>query len=88
MPKVLGLLALMMAFLVGAHSGTRALAQDTDALRNIQIDDYFALKSVGGPRVSPDGVWVVYTVRIKDLENDSSETRLWMVPTAGARRVP
>ena len=81
--KVLGLLAVMMAFLVGAGSGTRALAQDADALRNIQVDDYFALKSVGSPIVSPDGAWVVYTVSTKDLENDRSSSRLWMVPTAG-----
>ncbi len=86
--KVLGLLAVMMAFLVGAHSGTRALAQDANALRNIQVDDYFALKSVGSPRVSPDGAWVAYTVRPKDLVNDRSETRLWMVSTAGGEALP
>jgi len=86
--KVLGLLAVMMAFLVGAHSGTRALAQDAKALRNIQIDDYFALKSVGGPILSPDGAWVAYTVRTKDLENDRSETRLWMISTAGGEPRP
>lgn len=86
--KVLGLLAVMMAFLVGAHSGTRALAQDANALRNIQVDDYFALKSVGSPRISPDGTWVAYTVRTKDLENDRSETRLWMVSIAGGEALP
>ena len=86
--KVLGLLAVMMAFLVGAHSGTRALAQDANALRNIQVDDYFALKSVGSPRVSPDGAWVAYTVRTKDLENDRSETRLWIVSTSGGDALP
>ena len=86
--KVLGLLAVMMAFLVGAHSGTRALAQGTNALRNIQVDDYFALKSVGSPRISPDGTLVAYTVRTKDLENDRSETRLWMVSTSGGEALP
>jgi len=89
--KVRGLLAVlaaMMAFLLGANSGIRALAQDADALRNIQVDDYFALKSVGGPRISPDGAWVAYTVSSKDLENDRSETRLWMVPTAGGEALP
>jgi dipeptidyl aminopeptidase/acylaminoacyl peptidase len=78
----------MMAFLLGADSGLRASAQDADALRHLQIDDYFALKSVGSPHVSPDGAWVAYTVRTKDLENDRSETRLWMVPTAGGEPMP
>ena len=56
--------------------------------RNIQVDDYFALKSVGGPHVSPNGEWVAYTVRTKDLENNRSETRLWMIPTAGGEPMP
>jgi len=86
--KRLGLLAVMMAFLVVADSGTRALAQDAGALRNLQVDDYFALKSVGGPHISPDGSWVAYTVRTKYLEKNSSETRLWMVPTAGGEPMP
>jgi dipeptidyl aminopeptidase/acylaminoacyl peptidase len=81
-------ITLLALLLLGAGSGRRALAQDANVLRNIQIDDYFALKSVGSPRVSPDGALVAYTVRIKDLENDSSETRLWMVPTAGGKTRP
>ncbi len=80
-------ITLLALLLLGAHSGTRALAQDA-APRNIQIDDYFALKSVGGPILSPDGAWVAYTVRTKDLANDRSETRLWMVPTAGGEPRP
>ena len=86
--KVLVLLAVMMAFLVGTHWGTRALAQDANTLRNIQVDDYFALKSVVSPRVSPDGTWIAYTVRTKDLENNRSETRLWMVSAAGGEAIP
>ena len=35
-----------------------------------------------------DGTWVAYTVRTRDLENDSSETRLWMVPTTGGEAIP
>lgn len=81
-------ITLLVLLLVGVDLGTRVLAQNANALRNIQVDDYFALKSVGGPRVSPDGAWVAYTVRTKDLENDSSETRLWMVPTAGGEPMP
>ena len=81
-------LTLLGLLLVGADSGTRALAQDADALRHLQVDDYFALKNVNDPRISPDGAWVAYTVGAKDLENDRSETRLWMVPTAGGEALP
>ena len=81
-------LTLLTSLLLGANAGSQALAQGADALRNLQVDDYFALKSVGGPQISPDGAWVAYTVGTKDLENDRSETRLWMVPTAGGEAVP
>jgi len=79
----------LLAFvLLGANTGSRASAEDAGACRNIQVDDYFAIKSVGGPIISPDGKWVVYSVSSKDLENDRSESRLWMVPTAGGEARP
>ena len=81
-------ITLLVLLLVGADSGTWALAQDADAPRHIQIEDYFALKSVGSPYISLDGAWVAYTVRTKDLENNRSETRLWMVSTSGGEPRP
>ena len=81
-------LTLLGLLLLGPNSGIKALAQDADALRHLQIDDYFALKSVGSPRVSPDGAWVAYTVRTQDLEKDQRETRLWMVSTSGGEPIP
>ncbi len=74
--------------LVGAYSGSGALAQDADALRPLQVEDYFALKDVNDPRVSPDGAWVAFTVRSQDLETDQRETRLWMVSTSGGEAIP
>ncbi len=53
------------------------------ALRNITIDDYFQIRDVGQPELSPDGQWVAYTVRTKMLKEDKNETRIWMVPTHG-----
>ena len=79
----------LLAFLlVAANFGAQATAQEADALRELQVNDYFALKSVGGPHISPDGDWVAYTVRTQDLEADSRETRIWMVSTAGGKALP
>jgi hypothetical protein len=39
-------LTLLAFLLLGANAGSQASAQDADALRNLQVDDYFALKSV------------------------------------------
>jgi len=86
--KGIGLMVVIMAFLVGVGSGARVLAQKAEELRCLQVDDYFALKNVGSPRVSPDGVWVAYTLNTKDLKNDRSEKRVWVVSTAGGEPIP
>jgi Tol biopolymer transport system component len=77
-------ITLLALLLLVAQSS--ALAKD--AGRDIQIDDYFALKSVGSPHVSPDGKWVAYTVTTKDLKNDRTSSQLWLVPTAGGKPRP
>ncbi len=51
--------------------------------RLLTVDDIFALKSVGDPRVSPDGRWVAYTVSQMDAKKDASDTDIWMAPLAG-----
>ncbi len=78
--------SLIALFLAG--SVTPLIAEETGELRPIQIDDYFALKSVGSPAVSPDGKWVAYTVSGQDLEKDSRGTRVWMIPAAGGDPLP
>jgi len=82
------LIELILFALLLAGAETHAVAEEADTLRPLQIDDYFSLKNVGNPRVSPDGEWVAYTVMTRDLEKDSSETRVWMIPTSGGEAIP
>jgi hypothetical protein len=35
------------------------------SVRNITIDDYFQIRDVSQPELSPDGQWVAYAVRMK-----------------------
>src|SRR6266436_2276764 len=56
--------------------------------RNITIEDYFRIRDVSQPELSPDGQWVAYTVRTKILKEDKNEQRLWMVPTHGGDPIP
>jgi dipeptidyl aminopeptidase/acylaminoacyl peptidase len=58
------------------------------AVRNITIDDYFQIRDVGQPELSPDGLWVAYTVRTKMLKEDKNETRIWMVSAHGGDPLP
>jgi dipeptidyl aminopeptidase/acylaminoacyl peptidase len=56
--------------------------------RTLEVDDLFAVRRVGDPQISPDGDWVAYTVGRTILEDEKSETRTWMVPTAGGAAIP
>ncbi len=58
------------------------------AKRPTSIDDFFKIRTVRDPQISPDGQWVAYTVATKDLEEDESETRIWMIPAAGGEAIP
>jgi len=56
--------------------------------RNITIDDYFQIRDVSQPELSPDGQWVAYAVRTRMLKEDKNEQRLWMVSTSGGDPIP
>ncbi len=51
--------------------------------RNFSMDDALDLKTVSDPQVSPDGKWVAYVVQSLDLEEDSDNSHLYMVPFDG-----
>ncbi|HEX3118905.1 MAG TPA: S9 family peptidase [Candidatus Acidoferrum sp.] len=62
----------------------RAHAQSGGAgLRAITLEDQFAIRAVEGPRISPEGKWVAYTVTTTSMSKDETEQRIWMVPFAG-----
>lgn len=71
-----------------ASVATSGQVAGEEGLRPLGIDDYFALRSVSDPQVSPDGQWVAYTVSSIDLENDGRESRIWMVPASGGEAIP
>ncbi len=58
------------------------------APRFITVDDYFQIRSVASPQISPDGKWVAYTVETASLKDDKNETRIWMVAAAGGEAIP
>ena len=70
-----------------AISTTTAAFQSS--ARPLQIEDYYRIKSVGAPQISPDGRWVVFTVsqRLEDdptqKRRNQSVTQAFVVSTAG-----
>ncbi len=66
-----------------------AVAEEkTSGKRNLTVDDYFRIRDVSDPQISPDGGWIAYTVTRRDLKEDKSDSRIWMVPTADGEAIP
>jgi dipeptidyl aminopeptidase/acylaminoacyl peptidase len=57
--------------------------QTAPAPRAIIVDDYFQVREVSDPQLSPDAKWVTYTVKTALLKEDKNEERIWMVQAAG-----
>jgi dipeptidyl aminopeptidase/acylaminoacyl peptidase len=64
------------------------LAQAQDESQRVTIDDLMSLQSLSGPQISPDGEWVAYVVRSRDMEEDKSNTQVFMVATSGGEPIP
>lgn len=56
--------------------------------RPLTTDDLFELRRIGSPVVSPEGEWIAYTVTTTSLEEESSETMVWMAPREGGDPLP
>jgi len=52
------------------------------------IDNLMALQSISSPQISPDGDWVAYVVRSRDMEEDKSNTQIFMVAISGGEPIP
>jgi len=75
---------------LSAPSGT-GLAQQSSARRPVVAEDYYRLKTVGTPRISPDGRWVVYTVSQPVEATNGNTTEAWVAAADGGTppaRVP
>ncbi|HET8864585.1 MAG TPA: S9 family peptidase, partial [Gracilimonas sp.] len=76
----------LLLFSITIFIPKNSVAQTSKA--EFSIDDYFKLKDVGTPVISPDGKWIAYTVTETDYEDDSRETRIWMSPSEGGEALP
>src|SRR5436305_3449478 len=64
-------------------TGISAQAQNTGK-RPFTFEDMMALKRIGGPQVSPDGKWVLFSAVHVDLQANKKIPHLWLVPVAGS----
>src|SRR5688500_9985915 len=70
--------ALPFAFLIFAT------ATATAQKRPLALEDYYRIRSVGTPRISPDSRWVTYTVSTPVEETNTDRTEAFLVPADGS----
>jgi dipeptidyl aminopeptidase/acylaminoacyl peptidase len=79
---------LLIFFAVLVLAPIVAAQQPASAPRAITIDDYFQIRAVHDPQLSPDAQWVTYTVKTAILKTDKNDERIWMVPRTGGDPIP
>jgi dipeptidyl aminopeptidase/acylaminoacyl peptidase len=60
------------------------LAADDKDTHPFSIHDMLAMDRISEPQVSPDGKWVVFTLRRTDLAANRGRTDLWLIGVDGA----
>ena len=53
--------------------------------RPLAIEDFYRLKTVAGPALSPDGGWVAFTVTTRVEATNGETGEVWLVPSDGSR---
>jgi dipeptidyl aminopeptidase/acylaminoacyl peptidase len=79
------LATLPLALFLLLSSSLEVMAQER---RPLEVDDMFSIERVGSPVISGDGDWIAYAVGETSLEEEKSETRIWMVAAEGGDAVP
>lgn len=52
-------------------------------MNRLTIEDLWSLQRIGAPSLSPDGRWAAAAVTSYDMEENKSDSDLWLIPTAG-----
>ena len=75
---------LLIPVLVSLIAAINASAQNASARHTITHEDVFLMTRVGGPAVSPDGKWAVFSVTEPSYDESKTINDLWIVPTDGS----
>lgn len=72
------------------RSAATVSSQPTSLGRAIEAEDFYRLRTVGAPLLSPDGRWVAFTVTSRVEATNAEPSEVWLVASDGtgiARRV-
>jgi dipeptidyl aminopeptidase/acylaminoacyl peptidase len=73
----------LIVFIVASLGQTWAQPAPQPGKRPFTFEDMMALKRIGGPAISPDGKWVLFSAVDVDLKANKRTSHLWIVPLAG-----
>jgi dipeptidyl aminopeptidase/acylaminoacyl peptidase len=62
-------------------------ADSAVAQRTLTADDFFRVRDLSDPQVSPDGLWVAYVLSTNDREADEERSAIWMVRWDGSEQL-
>ena len=74
---------LMSLLLVLCVSLAALSAVPTDQTHPFSVNDMLAMDRLSDPQVSPDGKWIVFVLRVTDLEANRGRTDLWLLGADG-----
>src|SRR5579862_6327700 len=52
--------------------------------RPLAIEDYYRMRNVGAPVMSPDGRWVAFDVSTRVEQTNGTDNEIWLVATDGS----
>ncbi|HEX3867129.1 MAG TPA: hypothetical protein VHV78_10260, partial [Gemmatimonadaceae bacterium] len=78
-PAIAALAALAALAAIGAR-----IAAAQSAGRPLAIEDYYLVKTVGNPQISPDGKWVAYTVSTRVEATNGTASEVWVAAFDGS----
>jgi dipeptidyl aminopeptidase/acylaminoacyl peptidase len=74
---------LRSAWLIVALAVAGAVPAAAQQRRPMTFDDFLSVRTIGDPRISPDGSLVAFTVTTASLDDNRNISRIWVVPANG-----
>src|SRR5437763_12993988 len=72
-----------LLILLAAISGYSLAQSPAVGKHPFTFEDMMSLKRIGGPQISPDSKWVLFSAVDVDVQANKKTPHLWLVPLAG-----
>lgn len=74
---------LLSTFILLSFSAPLVAIAQTPPKRAVTFNDLISMHRVTDPQISPDGLWITYSVATADVEGNRMLRDIWIVPAAG-----